>query len=178
LETPWPLANGKANELDPRSLAMSAACAAAWRAFFDHVESQSGPGQDLSGIRDFAAKAAEHAARIAGVLTVVEDRYATEISWPALKGALTLADWYVSEAVRLQSAARTDARLVRAQHLLGWMRGCGKPEISFRDVLQFGPLATRTKAMADEAVSILIAHQWLEQTSARPRVFHVFEREG
>ena len=90
LETPWPLASGKANELDPRPLSMSADCAAAWRAFFDHVESQSGPGQGLNGIRDFAAKAAEHAARIAGVLTVIQDRNATEISWSALKGALAL----------------------------------------------------------------------------------------
>ena len=108
---------------------------------------------------------------------MVEDRKATEISWPALKGALALADWYVSEAVRLQSAARTDPRLVRAQHLLGWMRGRGKPEIGFRDVLQFGPLATRTKATADEALSILTAHQWLEQTSARPRGFRLFGTE-
>jgi hypothetical protein len=177
LEAPWPLANGNANELDPRPLSMPADSAATWRAFFDHVEGQSGPGQDLSGIRDFAAKAAEHAGRIAGVLTVVADRGATEINPAALEGALTLADWYVSEAVRLQSAARTDARLVRAQHLLGWMRGWGKPEISFREVLQFGPLATRTKATADEAVSILIAHQWLEQTSARPRLFRLFAWE-
>ena len=41
LEAPWPLAKGKANELDPRPLSMSADCAAAWRAFFDHVEGQS-----------------------------------------------------------------------------------------------------------------------------------------
>jgi hypothetical protein len=178
LEKPWPLVNGKANELDPRPLAMSASCAGKWRAFFDHVESQSGPGQDLSGIRDFAAKAAEHAARIAGVLTVVADCNATDISPAALQGALALADWYVAEAVRLQSAARTDPRLVRAQHLLGWMHGRSSPEISFRDVLQLGPVPTRTKAAADEALSILIAHQWLEQTSTRPRMFRVFGTEG
>ncbi len=141
------------------------------------MEGQTGPGHDLSGIRDFAAKAAEHAARIAGVLTVVEDQTATEISPAALEGALTLADWYIAEAVRLQSAARTDPRLVRAQHLLGWLRGRGKPEFSIGDVLQFGPVPTRTKAAADDALSILIAHQWLAETSARPRLFRLFALE-
>jgi Protein of unknown function (DUF3987) len=178
LETPWPLAKGKANELDPRPLAMSASSAAKWRAFFDHVEGQSGPGQDLSGIRDFAAKAAEHAARIAGVLTVVADRNATEISPAVLEGALALADWYVSEAARLQSAARTDPRLLRAQQLLMWMQSQGGDEIDFRDALRLGPGPVRTKAKADEAFAVLIDHGWVHQVSDRPRRVRVIPAEG
>src|SRR4051794_32794372 len=62
----WPLANGKANELSPRTLSLSAEAAALWRQFFDHIEGQSGRNGELWPVRDFAAKAAEHAARIAG----------------------------------------------------------------------------------------------------------------
>lgn len=123
MEAPWPLAAGQQNELEPRVLTMSERAEAAWRAFHDHVETQCAPGEGLVPIRDFAAKAAEHAARIAGVLTVVDDINAGEIDIDAITNALTLADWYVSEALRLYQAARTDPRLLRAQQLLEWMQG-------------------------------------------------------
>jgi hypothetical protein len=69
-------------------------------------------------MRDFAAKSAEHAARIAGVLTLVEDLKANEIGLEAMACAIPLADWYVSEARRLQQAGRADLRLLRAKALL------------------------------------------------------------
>jgi hypothetical protein len=178
LEAPWPLAAGKSNELEPRTLPMSADVAAEWRAFHDHIESQCGRGQQLSGIQDFAAKAAEHAARIAGVLTIVEDRHAGEISPSAMEGALTLTDWYVAEAVRLHGAARTDPRLLRSQQLLAWMQSQGSEEIDFREVLRLGPGPVRTKAIADEALAILMDHGWVRQLSDRPRRFRVVAAEG
>jgi hypothetical protein len=178
LEARWPVAENKANELEPRTLTMSDRAVAAWRAFYDHVEEQCGPDQGLAPIRDFAAKAAEHAARIAGVLTIVADHGASEIDMDAMWPALALADWYVNEAARLQSAARTDAKLLRAQRLLEWMRERGGSVIGFREIVQFGPMATRTKAVADEAVLILVSHGWLVQTSSRPREFHLVSEGG
>ncbi|MDQ3559252.1 MAG: DUF3987 domain-containing protein, partial [Pseudomonadota bacterium] len=68
LEARWPLTPGKRNELDPPVLTIAPEAEAIWRAFFDHIEVQCGTHNDLGPIQDFAAKAAEHAARIAGVL--------------------------------------------------------------------------------------------------------------
>jgi hypothetical protein len=62
-ERAWPLKEGNANELEPRVLELSAAAREVWTRFADHVESQSGPDGELAPIADFAAKAAEHAAR-------------------------------------------------------------------------------------------------------------------
>jgi hypothetical protein len=169
LEGWWPLVEGRRNELEPRALTITAEAAHAWRAFYDHVEGQCGPGSDLRPVQDFAAKAAEHAARIAGVLTIVNDFRATEIGIEAMHSALTLADWYVAEAVRLQRAARTDPRLLLAQQLLDWMRERGEDVIGFRDVIRLGPSAVRTKAAADEALAVLAVHGWIEEVSARPR---------
>jgi hypothetical protein len=176
LEARWPVAVGKRNELEPRGLSMSAEAAAAWCTFFDHVEGQCGAGQELRAIRDFAAKAAEHAARMAGVLTIVEDVHAAEIGMDAMRCALTLAAWYVAEAVRLQSAARTDARLLRAKDLLDWLESRGEPVIAFRDILQLGPSATRSKAAADEALKILNDHGWVAEASGRPRQVQLLGR--
>ena len=159
---------GKRNELEPRVLVIGDAAESAWREFYDHVEQQCGAGGELSGIHDFAAKAAEQAARIAGVLAIVGDVEATEISYETMANAIALMDWYVGEAQRLQRAARTDPRLLRAHNLLIWMR-TQPGEIDVRKIMRLGPAATRTKQEADDALSILIDHGWVSETCRRPR---------
>ncbi len=169
LEARWPLVESSRNELEPRALPITEEAAADWCAFYDHIEGQCGPGSDLRPIQDFAAKSAEHAARIAGVLTIVENIHATEIGIEAMRSALMVVDWYVNEAVRLQQAARTDAKLMVAQQLLDWMRGRGEEVFSFREIVQFGPSAIRTKSAAERALTTLTAHGWVVEVSARPR---------
>jgi len=121
-------------------------------------------------IGDFAAKAAEHAARIAGVLTIVEDLHAREIWLDAMEGAVALVDWYVSEALRLQQAGRTDTKLLRAAKLLEWLQGQPGGMAGISAILTHGPNALRTKAAAEEALAILAAHGWTVEVSQRPRI--------
>jgi uncharacterized protein DUF3987 len=135
LETEPALEPGTGNELTPRALPISAAAAGIMREFYDHIESQCGSGNSLASIGDFAAKAAEHAARIAGVITIVEDLHAKEIGLEAMQGAIDLVDWYVREADRLKAAGRTDPKLLRAAKLLEWLQG----------MLQFGLFAPRRR---------------------------------
>jgi hypothetical protein len=169
LEEPWPLAEGSRNELKPRVLTISDDAAASWRKFYNHIEEQCGPGKDLRPLQDFAAKIAEHAARIAGVLTIVEDFPATTIGIEAMHSALTLADWYMNEAVRLQQAARTDPKLLAAQRMLDWLHERGKDVIEFREIIQYGPSPLRTKAAAAAALAVLTDHGWITDASDRAR---------
>jgi hypothetical protein len=168
LEKPPALAEGKRNELDPPALVMSAEAKSLWIAFHDHLEKQS--RDQLEPIKDFAAKAPEHAARIAGVITIIEDIHAREIGEKIMAGAVILADWYVNEALRLSQAGMTDPRLRHAAALLEWIQAQPNMEIAFREILRLGPNRTRTKAEADEALAILAAHNWITEVSARPRV--------
>ena len=78
-----------------------------------------------------------------------------------------IADWYVNETLRLQQAARTDPKLVRAQRLLDWLQQYGS-EIDLRDIIRLGPAQERTKAAAYETLQILIAHGWVRVVSKRP----------
>jgi hypothetical protein len=176
LEGPWPLAPGKDNELEPRVLAIGEEATEIWRAFHDHVERQSGPTNALAPVRDFASKAAEHAARIAGVLTVVRDRAATSIDTEEMKSAVALMDWHVNEVLRMHSG-RVDHRLLHAHQLLDWLTGQAADRqsdtIPFRDILRFGPNAVRTKARADEAIAILVEHEWIEDGRDRPRTIRI-----
>lgn len=169
LETPPKTLGDAPNELAPRVLILDTKATAIWKAFFDHVERQCGTDGDLRPILDFAAKAAEHAARLAGVVAMIEKPDTNVIDGDAMECGIGLADWYVGEALRLAEASRTDTRLLKAQSLLDWLRERHDDEVPFREILQFGPNTLRTKTTAEEAVSILIAHGWLRETEKRPR---------
>jgi Protein of unknown function (DUF3987) len=176
LEEPWPLSRDRSQGLEPRTLPLSASAAHQWREFYNMVEGQCGPDGKYRGVRDLASKIAEHAARIAGVLTIVDNLRAAEIGDAAMASALILAEWYLDEAARLQQACRTDAGLLRARALLDWIAGRDGPDVRFSEVLQFGPSATRTKKDAEAAIEILKAHGWVEETNSRPRVIRVLAR--
>lgn len=172
LATPAPMVSGTRNELSPRILSMSDSATELWRQFHDHVEGQCGAGGHLALMRDFASKAAEHAARIAGVLTIVEDNTSEQVGFPAMNSAVNLMNWYIGEAERVRSAARTSLRLQRASALLDWMKAQGG-ECQFRSILQFGPHALRTKQAAEDAVAILLDHGRIVQAAERPRTFRL-----
>jgi hypothetical protein len=173
LEAELALMPGKRNELDPRALPIAPEAATIWRDFHDHIETQCGANSPLAFLRDFAAKAAEHAARIAGVLTIVEDLHANEIGVEAMRNAITLADWYVSEACRLQEAGRSDPRLRRAALLLEWIQSQPGGKATISRILTHGPNALRTKAVAEDALAILLDHRWIIEASRRPRIVQV-----
>jgi hypothetical protein len=167
LEMRWPLAEGQRNELNPPELTIAPDAAQAWIEFYNAVERRCGPNNELGAIGDFAAKAAEQAARIAGVLTIFHNPGATEVDAGAMGNAVVIMDWYINETLRLQRAARTDAKLIRAQRLLDWLQERG-PEIDVRDIMQTGPAAERSKAAADETLAILKSHGWVREVSKRP----------
>jgi hypothetical protein len=73
-----------------------------------------------------------------------------------MRSALTLADWYMNEAVRLQQAARTDPKLLAAQKMLVWLHKRGKEVIGFREIIQYGRSPRRTKKAADAALAVPI----------------------
>lgn len=173
LEAPLPLAEGKPNELVPSPLNLSAGAAALWVAFFDHVEAQCGREGDLASIKSFGAKAAENAARIAGVLAVVEDRHGSEISETIMGNAIDLMNWYVSEALRLARQAALSPALAKAIHLRDWMHASGKVEFTFREIVQSGPNPVRSKAEAEAAIKALLEHGHLIETIARPRTLRL-----
>jgi hypothetical protein len=70
-----------------------------------------------------------------------------------MRSALTLADWHMNEAVRLQQAARTDPKLLAAQKMLVWLHKRGKDVIGFREIIQCGRSPRRMKKAADAALA-------------------------
>lgn len=164
---------GSRNELSPRTLVLTDDAKRQWCEFHDEVERELGPDGRYCAVGDLGAKAAEHAARIAGVLTIVGDVRATEIGAETMARAVTLARWYLNEAVRLQQAARTDSRLLIADSVLKFVAARPGKVIQVRELIQLGPSKVRNKVAADEALDILCAHGLVVEVCKRPRTVRV-----
>jgi hypothetical protein len=162
LETPLPLASGKSNELEPRSLPLAPTARQLWIAFVDHVEKAIAPAGPLNPVKGIANKLPEHAARLAAVLTLVSDIHATTIGADEMRAGFALAEHYAAEALRLFDASRVNADLRLAQGLLDWLLHRWKePAISLPDIYQRSLNAIRDQATARKLVAVIEDHGWL-----------------
>jgi Protein of unknown function (DUF3987) len=147
--------------LTPRAIELSSEAEAAWVSFYNRIESEMAQDCALECLRDVAGKAAENAARIAAVLTIVEQPDASTIETEAMIAACELMTWYVFEALRLSGAHRQPPPLRNAIKLLEWLKAKRKAEVTRSEIMQFGPACVRQKADADAASATLEDHGWL-----------------
>jgi hypothetical protein len=161
LEAPLPLAGDSQNQLEPRQLPLNPAAKNTWIGFHDHIEKLCRDGEPLHPIKGFAAKAAEHAARLAGTLALVEDLHISTIHPSHIEAGIELAQFYLGEALRLFNSAAENPDLVLAEKLLLWAKDKGHTLISLPLVYQAGPNGIRDKATAKRIVQILEGHDWM-----------------
>lgn len=126
---------GDGCELDPRRLPLSAEARALWCEFYDECERQQQPGAELAGVKPWASKAAEQAARIAGIRSVIDDCHPTHVSGDAMQGGIEAAAFYLAEHVRLMGQSQDRQHLTRLELLLAFLRERG-PSVGHADVLQ------------------------------------------
>lgn len=161
LETPLPM-DPETREIEPRTLQLAPEARALLVGFAEAIEAAQAPGGDLAHITGAASKAAEQAARIAGVLTLWRNLYAPAVQAGDMADAIELAQFYLSEASRLASAAIVSAEIDRAEALRKWLLGTWpEPEIMARDVVRRGPNPLRENPTARAALGILEKHGWL-----------------
>jgi hypothetical protein len=178
LERPFPLMPNTRNELSPRTLAMSPEARRVWIGFHDHVEDRLKPGGELEEVRGFGNKLAEHAARMAGVLTLLRDIEAGEVGRAEMEYSIALAQHYAAEALRLFAASRVSGELLVAEQLKTWLLTAW-PEgmVSLPDIYQLGPNPIREAASARRAVTLLEQHGWLARVPEGAAVAGKFRRE-
>lgn len=161
LDTPLPM-DPETRELQPRVLGLAPEARALLVDFADAIEVAQAPGGDLAHITGAASKAAEQAARIAGVLTLWRDLDATEVQPDDMADGIALAQFYLSEASRLASAATVSAEIDKAEKLRIWLLNVWtEPDVLVRDVVRLGPNPLRESPKAWAALDILEKHGWL-----------------
>jgi len=157
-------------ELAPRALPLDAGASAAWIIFHDQCETAIRKDGELVTIKPFAAKLAEHAGRLAAVLTAYADPQTQVVSRWAMQSGIQLAMHYAMEMLRLHGGASVPLPLRHAQKLLEWWQRRDDPVLHLANIYQYGPPDLRTAKAAKEAVKALLDHGWIERLEAGTEV--------
>ena len=160
LTDPPTLRDGSRNELEPRALSLAPDAKALWVDVANAIEADM--GGDFASVQAWASKAASQVARIAGVLTLVEEPGAGVIRRDAVDRAARLAMYYLREAARVVGTASVPAKVGHAEALLEWCRDTGRTLLHSRDAQRHGPNAIRTNEAFTAAVETLEAAGWAE----------------
>ena len=151
------------NQLTPPQLELSPAAKQLYIAFHNHCDRKAGSGGEYEMIRGFANKAPEHAARIAGVFTVISN--GSVVSLDAMKRAIELLTYYLNEAVRTTSKGAVNQELRDAEAILNWIKTKGYREVYPVLLYQKGPIKRlRKKQDAMRIAHILEEHGRLTPT--------------
>ena len=146
-------------DLTPRALVLSDGAYELWIDAYNAIEQASAPGGALEHYQAYASKLPDQILRIAGVITLFEDAEAAEIAKTTMEGAITLANYYLHEAMHLL-VGPADRLLARAKELLEWLKRYPSP-IALRDIYRTGPKFVRSAGQARELLDILIEHGWV-----------------
>jgi hypothetical protein len=162
LKTAPPVHPEDRQQLQPRQLKLSPDAYKLLVDFYNRVEKALGPDEALVSIQGFAAKAAEHAARIAGVMTIYDYSHADVVTSETMGNAIGLVDWYLLEMLRITEAHVAPEILQKAEKLRTWLIDRWKKDlVSVRVVTQRGPSCMRDADTAKALIAKLVEHGWL-----------------
>lgn len=136
----WP--NGDGYELKPKGLPLDPTARALWIAFYNATEQEQADGGELAQARAFASKAAEQAARIAGIIAMFDNPRAVAIGIAAMDGAIELVKFYLGEHLRLMGTGKQEQTDKRLRVLWEWLQEQG-PVVNAALVLQKSPRLIR-----------------------------------
>lgn len=156
LEAELPIEEGTNNVLEPRNIPLSDDGKKLWVEFHNKIEFQLGTDKPLAPIRSFACKIAEHAARMSGVLALLDDIKTREIGLPYVEAGIRLAQFYLSEMLRIHDTGAIDPDILLAEKLYQWCLPRG--EVYAQEIYRKGPSAIRVAKTAKRIAGILEKH--------------------
>jgi len=161
LDAPAPTGDDP-QQLTPQRLPLSqGAKELLWR-FYEVIEASQVAGGRMEHVRPYASKAAEQAARIAGVLTLWGNLDAPEVTPQAMGWGVTLAQFYLTEANRLAEAGLVTEETAKAERLRQWLLDSWQhDEVTPSEILNRGPGALRERGKLSGPLSMLLKNGWL-----------------
>lgn len=171
-----PLPTNEVGELKSETLPITGLAFDAWVDVHDAIEEQLAPHGELSVIREFAAKAADNAARIAAVLSFVEGRSAP--SPEHVFRAAALMQYYLQTMIQRTQEAAQSTPEHEARELAEWIRRNGGE--LHADSFNRLPAAYRKAKTARALLALLVdyGHAFVSVTGPnnKPRAWKL--REG
>ncbi len=144
-------------ELSLNAIGLTVDAMRMWIAYHDHIERQQGQDGVYRPITGLASKAAEHAARLAGITQLFDEPTAKEIMQDYMAYGIKLVDFYLSEALRIKESTESK-EITEAEKLLKWLKAEGLKNIYPTKVYQFAPGGLRTKDKAMPILKLLEGH--------------------
>lgn len=174
LDQPLPVED-ESLTLAPPVLALDAEAHALWIAYYNNTERQLGKLGEYETIKDFAAKSAENAARIAANLHIFEHGAVGCISADTMQCAIALAAWYLGETKRIFIHLEEPQDIGDARLLQEWLLRRGGQSFTQRDVMQYGPnLLRKNQARRLRALEMLTAHHIIAMEAKGSRtIYHI-----
>lgn len=161
LKHPLPVDENQPNELKPRNITLTSEGRKMWINLHDDIEKQLRLGGKFHEISGFGSKAAEHALRIAGTLTLLENIDAREISFLSINCSEVLIKYYLEEALRISQGLLVSPEITQAETLLTWLNSLPDLFIHLAKIYQRGPASLREARTARSALAILEEHGWV-----------------
>lgn len=143
--------------LQPTILQMTDDAKQEWVSFSNDIENRQRAGGDLYQIKGFASRAAEHAARISGVLAFFDDPDTREVGIDAIRSGISIISFFLIESLRLFHCSAIDPDLLLAQKVRDWGLQQGGV-IALADLYRSGPNPVRDKKTSTRMLSILVDH--------------------
>jgi GNAT superfamily N-acetyltransferase len=161
LKTQPRVREGNPCELEPDILQFDSKAQEVLITFYNEVEKQVGPDGEHRAIKALANKAMEHAARLAGILTVFEGVDGT-VSADTMRRACDLVRFYLEEALRIKGVGQDVVEREQADRLLRWLQFKGLSTFCVRDIQRGGPPELRARGMARAALKVLEEHGYAQ----------------
>lgn len=147
-----PLPTDERGELAPPVLDLSQEAKAAWVSFHDAIEGGLGEGGELRDVRDAASKAADSAARLAGLFHVFAHGPAGSIGLASFDPAARIVAWHLSESRRFFNEVALPIELADATRLDRWLLShaarMGLDHIPTKEAQRLGPIRDRERITA------------------------------
>lgn len=143
-----------------RALTLEPAAKELWVEAYNRIERASAAGQELEHYRAYASKLPDQILRMAGVISLSEEPAVTFITVGAMRGAIALGDFYISQAKRLLMTP-DDEKLNESEALLQWLQRQSWTTFALRDVYRLGPKFVRSASTARALLQTLEQHFWI-----------------
>lgn len=167
LSLPLPIKEGTLNSLAPRRLRLDDKAKRLYIALHNDIQSKVGPNEQLEPIRGFAAKAHDHAARLAATLAIYNDINCTTVSLDYFEAGARLVEYCISELLRLIDVNATDETLLQAQKLLAWLKLQNLRLITLVEIYKTGPNFVRSASKARHLMELLWQHGHVRPSDER-----------
>ncbi len=166
LDMELPLEKG---QLQPSTLTLSQGAMDLWIEYYNNTEEQLGKCGKFENIKDFAAKSAENAVRLAANFHVFNNGPDGIIDTHTMEDAIKVAYWHLCETKRILGFIDMPEENADAKLLLDWLLENNKNSFSARDISQIGPNSIRSKVKRDKVLSVLCDRGYLVKKQENKR---------